>query len=273
MGFSIDHGSGTSVTGNTAYGAAINGFEFAGPASSTVTGNTVDGNGLTLTGFSLANVTGGANVVSGNTIRNLSALGTGTNGTGIFCQNAAGTNTTISGNSITAFIPVYCKQSGHTVTGNNLIAATSAAQAVALDSVTDSIVANNIVNGFSLAAVNAFSGTMNGLIVGPNILTGGTPADLVNGWTPGTNGVGSRLIRGNVAPAGVSSVTPGASPWTFTNTNQSQCVLYVSGGTVSAIAKNALTIFTTTGASVFLEPGETCTVTYSVVPTVRKDVK
>jgi hypothetical protein len=75
------------------------------------------------------------------------------------------------------------------------------------------------------------------------------------------------------AGAGVSAVTVGASPWTYTNADHSIEALYIKGGTVSAVTKNSAAIFAQSNVSVLLNPGEAVTVTYSVAPTAFKDVK
>lgn len=77
-------------------------------------------------------------------------------------------------------------------------------------------------------------------------------------------------------PIGASSVTPGASPWTYTAGNTPE-TLYLSGGTVSNVTKNGITLATalsaTSSLAVPLDPGEAVIVTYTVVPTANKDQK
>jgi hypothetical protein len=74
-------------------------------------------------------------------------------------------------------------------------------------------------------------------------------------------------------PQGVAAVTVTASPFTYTNGDRVPEVVYISGGTVSAVAKNAVTVFAGTNCSVSLDPGEAVTVTYTVAPTINKDRK
>jgi len=62
------------------------------------------------------------------------------------------------------------------------------------------------------------------------------------------------------------AVTPGASPYTYTNNTAGNQYIYVAGGTVSAITHNGVSIGQTSGAFL-LSPGDTLTVTYSVAPT------
>lgn len=75
-------------------------------------------------------------------------------------------------------------------------------------------------------------------------------------------------------PLGASSLSPGASPWTYTAGSTPE-IIYLYGGTVSSVAKNSVTLATalsaTTSLPVALLPGESMTVTYTVAPTAVKD--
>ena len=74
-------------------------------------------------------------------------------------------------------------------------------------------------------------------------------------------------------PQGVASITVGASPYTYTNNDSVSEAIYIDAGTVSTIVKNGVTVFTSTGKTVWLEPGESVTVTYTGLPTMKKDRK
>ena len=74
-------------------------------------------------------------------------------------------------------------------------------------------------------------------------------------------------------PQGVAAITVTASPFTYTNNDGVPEAIYIDAGTVSVITKNAITVYTSTDKTVWLEPGETVTVTYSVLPTMNKDRK
>lgn len=80
-------------------------------------------------------------------------------------------------------------------------------------------------------------------------------------------------VKGTGAGAGVAAITVGASPYTYTNADGVSEAVYISGGTVSAVAKNGITVFGASPATVWLEPGEDVTVTYSAAPTMAKDRK
>ena len=75
-------------------------------------------------------------------------------------------------------------------------------------------------------------------------------------------------------PLGVSRVTIGPSPWTYTNNDFVREAIYIRGGTVSDISKDGVAgVFAASNVTVWLEPGESLTVTYSSPPTVHKDRK
>lgn len=83
----------------------------------------------------------------------------------------------------------------------------------------------------------------------------------------------SSIIKNNRGynPVGISSIAVGASEFTH-SAGASPETIYIHGGTVSLIKKGTTTIFTDTGHSVELEPHELCKVTWSVQPTMYKDV-
>ena len=64
----------------------------------------------------------------------------------------------------------------------------------------------------------------------------------------------------------------GNSTWisgrVYTNTGSPK-VLNISGGTVSFVAQNGVTLFTATGCTVTLQPGDTFSVTFSTAPTIN----
>ena len=71
-------------------------------------------------------------------------------------------------------------------------------------------------------------------------------------------------------PVGISAITPDGSPYTHT-AGASPETVYISGGTVSAITKDGNDFGLTSGAFE-LQPHKTIIVTYSVAPTMFKDV-
>lgn len=74
-------------------------------------------------------------------------------------------------------------------------------------------------------------------------------------------------------PQGIGTIPVGTSPVTYVNNDGVPEVVYIVGGIVSQVAKNAVNLFTTTNVTVWLEPGESVTVTYSTTPSMFKDRK
>lgn len=72
-------------------------------------------------------------------------------------------------------------------------------------------------------------------------------------------------------PVGTSSITVGASPFTYT-AGSSPETIYIRGGTVSNISKNSTTLFTETGHTIELEPLKSVVITYSSIPTMIKNI-
>lgn len=130
----------------------------------------------------------------------------------------------------------------------------------------NNLIANNkAMNNYTYGIRIYDSASTENLILG-NDLTGNTSGAIQNN---GTN----TIIKDNKGynPVGVSTITVGASPFTYT-AGASPETVYIRGGTVSDISKGGQTLFTDTNHSVELEPYESVTVTYSVAPTMIKDV-
>lgn len=69
-------------------------------------------------------------------------------------------------------------------------------------------------------------------------------------------------------PIGTVPVTVGTSPFTYQAGNCPE-TLYIDGGTVTLIQKAGLTLFTSTGKSLELNPNEAVTIYYTAKPTVN----
>ena len=110
-------------------------------------------------------------------------------------------------------------------------------------------------------------GSRNG-ILGP--ISDNTLSTITNNRAT-TDGVYSELLRIPLIPPGVASITPGASPYTHTNQDFYKETIYISGGTVSGVTKSGSTVCSATNCAVFLAPGQSLIVTYSVLPTMIKD--
>ena len=70
---------------------------------------------------------------------------------------------------------------------------------------------------------------------------------------------------------GPVNLTVSASPFTYTNTTNVDNLVSIAGGTVSTVVKNGFAIYGTTDCSVYLSPGQSVTVTYSVIPLMYAD--
>jgi len=92
------------------------------------------------------------------------------------------------------------------------------------------------------------------------------------GTAPLSNAGTNNIIKDNRGynPVGISAITVGASPYTYT-AGASPETVYVSGGTVTSIAKGGNNFGLTSGGF-NLEPYESVIVTYTVTPTMFKDV-
>ena len=66
----------------------------------------------------------------------------------------------------------------------------------------------------------------------------------------------------------VVAVTPGASPYIYTNSSQFVQQVTISGGTISIISLSRGGVTGENTGTYLLCPGDSVTVTYSVVPTV-----
>jgi hypothetical protein len=102
-------------------------------------------------------------------------------------------------------------------------------------------------------------------VVTPN-LSGG----LINGGMTGTHNVIRNVVGYN--PVGQAAITVGASPFTYT-AGPSPEVVYIAGGTVTQIRIGSTVIANASPAFVPLAPNEAVIVTYSVAPTMAKDVQ
>lgn len=90
----------------------------------------------------------------------------------------------------------------------------------------------------------------------------------------------NKVTAGSVATGGVATtagaattVTVGASPYTYKNTSSSNQQLFIQGGTVSAIAFNpnggtGISLSGLTDNVLVVRPDDTVTVTYTAAPTM-----
>jgi hypothetical protein len=85
-----------------------------------------------------------------------------------------------------------------------------------------------------------------------------------------------RARANSTVAAWASNITPGASPYTYTNGDLTDEIVTITGGTVSSIQVSRdggvtfITIASATGAEVRLRHGDQVKVTYTVAPTITK---
>ncbi len=74
-------------------------------------------------------------------------------------------------------------------------------------------------------------------------------------------------------PQGIAPITTPPSGSPYTNNDGVPEAIYIVGGTISHVKKNSTNLFTTTNVTVWLEPGESVTITYSSAPSMFRDRK
>ena len=126
------------------------------------------------------------------------------------------------------------------------------------------------LNGIQLT----IDGTISNLLLqGNNVIRQTNPISIQGAGT-----LTGRIID-NIGynPQGVAAITVTASPFTYTNNDRVSEYVTIDGGTITTVAKNAITLYSFGGAAarcgVWLEPSEAVTVTYTVAPTMNKDRK
>jgi hypothetical protein len=137
-------------------------------------------------------------------------------------------------------------------------------------------VRTDVINGMTMTgnyiSNNAASG--NGIVLGAGVTYAMVSQNMIRTYLTGlTTAATLSVIRDNYGynPVGAATVTPGASPWTYT-AGSSPEDHYVRGGTVSSITTGGQSIATTSGLTIHLEPNESYVVTYTVAPAVTKSV-
>src|SRR5258708_2768669 len=131
----------------------------------------------------------------------------------------------ISGNGLWSALNTAAHQRW-TVTGNLF---SGYAGGIRVDATTKFDIESNVLQAFSAAG----TGILIGATPGPGVVSG----NIINTYTTPLASSGSALvIRDNPGynPVGASSVTPGASPWTYT-ASASPETHYIPAGTISSM--------------------------------------
>lgn len=81
----------------------------------------------------------------------------------------------------------------------------------------------------------------------------------------------TRVAAAEANPTGVWAGAPAlaASTVNMTNTSGFDVEVLITGGTVTFVKKNGVTMATATGVTVRLRPSHTLSITYSVAPTLQ----
>jgi len=80
-------------------------------------------------------------------------------------------------------------------------------------------------------------------------------------------------VTGNLGynPRGLAPIVVGDSPFTYTNRDGVPEAVYIAGGAVSEISKDGAIIFTSSPATVWLDPDQSVTITHLDPPQMLKD--
>jgi len=252
---------GNVVTSSSGHGILVQGLEVNGQAFSF--GNVIIGNQVlnnTLNGIYLFNGVKETKVI-GNTSNN-----NGSRGIDVYSETTANLTTTTHRNSNIVIIGNTCKNNA--VDEGIKVWDNGTAGLGALDVY---IEGNRCFDdqgtptqGYGIVIQNQADYVM---IVNNNV-RGNATGSIVSGGS-GTN----IEIRNNIGynPVGISTITVGASPFTYT-AGASPETIYIYGGTVSDVSIGGSTIATASPTQVELPPNQSVTVTYSAAPTMKKYV-
>jgi len=245
------------ITDNGTRGVHLDYTGSLSPGRYTIKGNQVQGN--TSTGIKVETVTSAPNVVvSDNDVYLNKGPGVQLAGGGTF------TDVEVSNNRI---------WSNGLVGGGSgiLVGASLTRPRIVGNKISDP--ATTKTQGFGIT-INAGQ-TISGGIISRNDLSGNLTGAISNSGTisPGANGT---VMRDNVGynPIGWDSLSPAASPWTYT-AGPTDEVINLLNGTVSNVAVTDRTGTTTNvalsaPASITLSPYDTMVVTYSAAPAVKR---
>ena len=290
-GVALSSSSGNTVVGNTCQWNRGYGFFLENTSSyNIISGNTAHGNGFE--GICIDNSSN--NTVSNNSFIENSQQGDNLRDniwveandqynliSGNFCR-APSVATTLSGaHSAGATVLTLANASGFVIGGGITIDADNGSgkkETRRISNISGNVVtietglANDQADGEDVAKPRAAYGVniaantcISNMAINNDIYESGKTSNLRD---VGTN----TIIRNNRGynPVGISTITVGASPFTYTAAASPETV-YVSGGTVSSITKGGNNFGLTSG-SFNLEPHESIIVTYTVAPTMYKDV-
>lgn len=252
----------TNSSGDSVFNVFATNCDFDLCANSGVTIDTAT-NGGTVFSVQLANCRGGFNTWAGIDI-------SGTGSTNIMLSNCVWSKNVLQGILLT---------SGSSITINGGQVLGNAALGASLPGIDVAAVDNVTIVGVQSGA---YPGATNNQTYGILLRAGLTGYATITNCNLRGNAIGplassstsTNVVIANCAgynPVGQSVVTVGASPYTYT-AGQSRETLFIRGGTVSDVKVGATSVFVSTNCTVNLEPGQSCVVTYSSIPTIVKSI-
>lgn len=122
--------------------------------------------------------------------------------------------------------------------------------------------------GANNVGINVSPGSGANYSIENNDLRGNTTVNIADAGVTGT-GRSVRNNKGDSALGFATSITVGASPFTYTAGSRPETV-YLIGGTVSTVTIGGVQVANGTNREVCLSPGVSMTVTYSSVPTMSR---
>ncbi|MGD0644630.1 MAG: right-handed parallel beta-helix repeat-containing protein [Candidatus Bathyarchaeia archaeon] len=200
---------------------------------------------------------GTTNVISNNYIFNIPSGKNGITGTGAYCINDLIIDnyincTTASGRTGIAFWAGSNGTTGNIISQNTIYHAATGINLMTTG-VNDTILDNNQLISCSTPITDSGANT----VIYNN--TGYNPVGYITYPFFGNNHILLDLCGDNATWSSAVTYTNWESPKT----------LYISGGTVTAVVQDGQTIFSTTGCTVVLQPGDTFSLTFSSAPTIK----
>ena len=252
--------------------------------TNSIINNTGGGANVAIGEYSLEYLTNGyyniaigqeALVVNSSGSRNIGIGGLSLSSNSSGSENIAiGYNTLLQNTTGNYNIAIGYNASSNT-TGNYNIAIGSLAFQIGTTNVNNNIfIQNNSVFPHNIYPLNNGTYENNELLIAPNVaLIGGidnnTFDTTTNKIVPSTSSY--VIIYGELATSfggtAPTSITAGASPYTFTPSSTTNQIVIISGGSVSSIALNGTTTGLTSG-TFYCRAGDSLTITYTTAPTI-----
>jgi parallel beta-helix repeat protein len=274
-GIDILRDTNDTISGNLCFENGGNGIEI-GSGASADSGHTIGGNSCYQNGgngISVANLSTKCSIVSNTCISN---TGHGINVSPSGTANATMEHILVSNNNI--------QSSG----GNGINISSASATSV----VRFSIISGNVVHGNTNHGILLTARVENNQVVNNTVISNSANGIRLSSQStniPNNNVISGNLLSGNSTqlgqagdtntiainnkghnPQGIAAISVGASPFTYTAGSTPEMV-YISGGTVTAVSKSSSTLFIQSNVNVRLEPHQSVTVTYTSTPTMVKD--